>query len=314
MPALEPRRLADAHTSLVARASDRLGIFTLDDALDAGLSRGALTRACAHGRYQRILPRTFRLPGPPLSWRQRVMAVTVWCEGFASHETAGNLYGLEGCGRSVIHVTVPGPRRSPGSGVKLHVSSHLPPADITFLGPIRTTSAARTLADLGSILDEERVEIALEDALRRRLVTVPRLRWQLQQYARSGRNGAGSLARLVQKRADARAAESVLEVKMARWFRRTKLPPPVRQHPILERGKELLRIDFAYPDARLAIEGLSYRWHSGRKSWLRDRDRERILKKRHWRWLYVVEEDVDERPAELEREVARLLGIGLPFA
>lgn len=301
----------DAHAEVVTRASIRLGLFTLEDALDAGLSRGALTRASAAGRYVRILPRVFRLPGPPLTWRQKVMAVTMWCGGVASHETAGHLHGFEGCDAGLIHVTVARPRRAPWPEVRVHVSTHRPSADLTLCGSIPVTTASRTLGDLGAVMNEDAVEIALEDALRRRLVTVPRLRWQLQQCRRSGRNGIGVLARLLEMREGLRPAESVLEVKIARWFRGTKLPPPVRQHPLVERGRELVRIDFAYPGARLAIEGLSYRWHSGRKSWLRDRRRERILKERGWRLLYVIEEDVDERSAELEAEIAQLLGLTL---
>jgi very-short-patch-repair endonuclease len=76
-------------------------------------------------------------------------------------------------------------------------------------------------------------------------------------------------------------------------------------------GRFIARIDFAYPDSRIAIEAKSYRWHSGRSDWARDEDRLRNLRDIGWRVIEVTDEDISRRGPQLEAEIAELMGITL---
>ena len=58
------------------------------------------------------------------------------------------------------------------------------------------------------------------------------------------------------------------------------MPQPDMQFAIKANDRVIAVVDFAYPDARLAIEADGYRWHSGRVRW--DRDRARRNQQLHW--------------------------------
>ena len=66
-------------------------------------------------------------------------------------------------------------------------------------------------------------------------------------------------------------------------------------------------MDFAYPELLVGIEADSYRHHSSRTDWARDRTRNNLLVAIGWRILPVTWEDLVDRPAEL----VALIGRGL---
>jgi very-short-patch-repair endonuclease len=66
-------------------------------------------------------------------------------------------------------------------------------------------------------------------------------------------------------------------------------------------------VDFAYPEAALAIEAHSYKHHEGRKAWLRDLRRDAALRALGWEIIYVTEEDLRERRAETMQRIRELL-------
>ena len=288
------------------------GIFTWDDAVAAGVSRSMLDRAIARGRVERILPRTYVVVGVPSTWWRNARAAVQWSDGILSHAAAGFALGLMEQPPEIIDVSGTTRRHRPkGAKIAPH-NLVVPPQDIVVIRGIPVTSAARTLFDIAATVTEDDLEVMFEEALRRRLVTCARLRWQLRHRGRNGRPGTAALRKLLDRR-DPRLAptESVLETKVARWFRSTRLPPPVRQFRVIDRGRHVARVDFAYPDAKLAIEVLSFRWHSGRREWVKDKDKERRLEDLGWTVKYVIDEDIDHRSARLERNIARELGITL---
>jgi hypothetical protein len=101
--------------------------------------------------------------------------------------------------------------------------SSLQPVEKRRVGPFVVTDIVRTLLDMGSVTDEESVEVALDSGIRRGLVTVPYIQKRLERITTRGRPGARSLARIVEQRGDVPAAESPLETRVARLFRRCKL-------------------------------------------------------------------------------------------
>jgi very-short-patch-repair endonuclease len=84
---------------------------------------------------------------------------------------------------------------------------------------------------------------------------------------------------------------------------------PERQFEVRSYGKLVARVDFAYPQARLAIEVDGYRWHSGRARWQRDLQRRNRLIALGWRVLHATSEDIDGHPevliAMIETELTR---------
>lgn len=174
--------------------------------------------------------------------------------------------------------------------------------DVTTVDAIPVTAPARTLIDLAGCVDSNVLEEALDDALRRRLVTVARVRWHQRELG--ARAGCKTLTGLLDARATTtRAPESVFETKLLRVLRAAGLPPPAVQYRV---GN--YRLDFAYPDARIAIEADGFRFHSSRRQWDRDRARRYALTAMGWTLLPVTWTQLHERPEEVVEAVRGLLG------
>jgi hypothetical protein len=114
--------------------------------------------------------------------------------------------------------------------------------------------------------------------------------------------GRGSkLARDVSRLADG-LAESPQETRLRLVMARAGLPPPVAQFRVFDDEGFVARVDFAYPDRRIAIEydGL---WHGEPGQFAKDRRRLNRLTAAGWRVIFVTAADL-RNP---ERLVARLV-------
>ena len=78
-----------------------------------------------------------------------------------------------------------------------------------------------------------------------------------------------------------------------RLLRAAGLPEPEVQYPIRDGARVVARVDFAYPEMRLAIEVDGYRWHGGRSAWARDLNRGNNIAARSWRTLHIAKEHMD---------------------
>lgn len=119
---------------------------------------------------------------------------------------------------------------------------------MSLVGRIPVPTVARTLVDLAAVATTEALELALDDGLRGRLVSVPRVVETLDRLGTRGRRGAGQLARMLEARGvGAHQVESLLELRLLRVLREAGLPEPERQLEILEPGRLVARVDLAYP-------------------------------------------------------------------
>lgn len=279
--------------SIVDPARKQYGVFSRAQARRAGFSERQIDYRLSTGEWETALPGVYRIAGMPSSVRQRIMAAVLWAGdgAVASHRAAGVLWGLDG-------VRVPTPeltseRNLRNDRVVVHRSVDPVPApdrDVRYGIPV--TSAARTLIDLASVIDGEALETALEDALRRRLTSVARLEWRLEQLGR--RHGTATLLKLLSQRQN-RPLESRLEVRFERLLRMRGLPLPERQRVVKDaHGRH--RVDFAYPEHRIVVECVSWRYHSGQKAWRADLRRRRRLAAQGWRVLEFTWSEISWEP------------------
>jgi len=289
---------------IAALASTQHGIFSRNQAIDRGMSESTIHRRIASGRWERMHPGVFRVAGASSSWHQSVIALCfAWgTDALASHRCAAALWRFAGFVPGIIELIVPRKRQRALPGV-VHRPRVLSQVDVTIVDAIPVTTAARTLLDLAGVCSPALVEEALDDALRRRIVSVSRLKWRLLETARMGTPGAVTIKALI----DARSAEtgvpqSVFETKLLRAMKSAGLPQPVLQHEIRERGRLIAVVDFAFPDARLAIEAEGYRWHSGRRRFEHDLARRNALTALGWRVIHATWRDLND-PCALIRTV-----------
>lgn len=300
-----PARDIDRACAHVSR--DQHGVLSLAQARTAGLSLRAIARRLESGRWERLHPGVYRIAGAPASWEQSLIAACLHAGKGAvvSHRAAAALWRLDGVEQGVVELIAP--RRIRRPGVVAHQTT-LPRRRSTHVGTIPVTDVARTLLDLGAVVPGRVVEAALEDALRRRLTTLARLRRRLRADGGRGHRGAGVLRALVEARDPSAApAESVLESRLGRLLANSDLPPATAQHVIRGERGFLARVDFAFPDAMVVVEADGYRYHSGAAAWARDRARENVLTARGWRVYRVTHQDLLARPERVVADLRRML-------
>ena len=294
---------------VAALAASQHGVFSRADAIRLGADRGLIQRRLTARRWAALHAGVYRICGAPDTERQRLLAACLACgrPAAASHRAAADVLQLAGFRAGPLEITVPRGRRVRRAGILIHEGS-LPRADVALVDAIPVTNATRTLIDLGAVAPLEAVEEALDDALRRRLTSLSRLRWRLSDLGASDRPGISVARSLLEARASGGPPQSVLETRFLRLVTRAGLPAPARQRHIRDGGRLIAIVDFAYPNVRLAIEVEGYRWHSGRASWEHDLARRNELTARGWRVIHITSSDLVRRSNTVVEAIISALG------
>jgi hypothetical protein len=255
-------------------AGRQQGLLTTKAALQVGWSASALDRATRSGRIERPEPGVLRIGGAPLTWRQQLLARCLTEDGVASHRAAAALWGLEGFEPRILDVTVRRWARRPNESVgHLHESTRLTDEDVTEIDGIPCTTVEWTLVHLGAVAPRLKVEIALDDALRRGLTTPERV-WAVRtRVAQRGVRGVGVIRPLLVARLGTSGRRpNGFERKLFRILDAAGVPLPTAQLEIRD-GEFVAYADWGYADRRVVIECVSDEWHSGRVRRHRDTTR-----------------------------------------
>jgi very-short-patch-repair endonuclease len=289
-------------------AARQYGVFGRDQVMSVGAGRGFIQHRLRSGRWERIAHNVFRVRGAPLAWRQSLLTACLsWGEGAAiSHRAAAVFVGLAGFEKEIVEVTVPQHRRGRGPGI-VH-RNMLQSVDVITRERIPVTTAARTLIDVASIAPRDRVEEALDDALRRGMVSIARMRWRLAEVGgKGGRPGVTMMRALLDTRETTGVPQSVFETRLLRTLQDAGLHP-VLQYPVRDGAGLIGVVDFAFPSERVAVEADGYRWHSARARWDHDLQRRNRMTALGWRVIHITWTALSERPQDVIDSVRRTLG------
>jgi hypothetical protein len=283
------RRLPLVHTPVDAYvrtlAAQQHGVFHLGQLDGIGLTRSTRERRVTSGAWLSLFEGIYRLGGVPPSWEGDVLAAC-WAGGpltVASHRTAAALWGLPGKARHPIEITCRRWRRARTRDLVVHESNAFEPVDHGVVEGIPVASVARTLLDLGAVARPLTVDMAIDNALRRELVSLAELQKTLARLGRSGRNGAGVLRSVLEARGIRVPTDSEMESLLLDVLKRHGLPEPDVQFVVLsDRGEFLGQVDAAYADVKFAIEYESYEHHVGKAALVRDSARRNKLVAAAW--------------------------------
>jgi hypothetical protein len=299
---------------LTTELADRQhGVFRRDQARSAGLSPRAIGRLVDQRAWVTVYAGVYRVAGAPLSWNGGLLAAC-WAggpRGVASHRSAAKLLDLPGGRAPMLEITCPRWRRKRHDGLIVHETRALDRWDIRIVDGIPSTSPERTLLDLGAVFGFGIVEMAVDAALRRELVTHKTLWAMLRRLGRQGRNGAGVL-RAVLRRKDPklRVSESHMETRLVQVLRRRGLPEPVPQLEIYDgRGLFVARVDAGYPQWRVAVEYESIEHHAGSQAMLRDSARRNRLIAAGWHPVTATVDDVRSGGYLLAEAIRAISGV-----
>ncbi|HLI40809.1 MAG TPA: type IV toxin-antitoxin system AbiEi family antitoxin domain-containing protein [Streptosporangiaceae bacterium] len=231
------------------------GVFSRDQAIQAGLTRDMIKSRVRRGTWRRLAPGVYTvLTGRPARMPRLWAAVLAAGPGAVlSHETAAELHGFAGrLLDDVIHVSIPRERRIAAiPGARIHMSARAVAAAQAGSYPPRTTVEETVLDLVAGCVSFDDVygwmsrpivqgltdEARLLAAMGRR----SRLRWR------------ADLAELI--RAAAEGNESVLEFRYERDVERAHgLPRSDRQVPFLGPGGRRGRRDRVYQRFALVVE------------------------------------------------------------
>lgn len=279
----------------VARATRLLGIA----------SRHSVASALAAGTIRRPFRGVYALPDAP-----KEVVAAVHFQGFVSHESAAALWGLAVLGEPKRHhITVPHNRQRRGTpGVRLHYARLKPGDLVEDRWPL--TSLARTIIDCCRTLPLREAVVIGDSAVRQvffnpygtpQWVTLEELRERVRELTGPGSHAARRAIGLLDP-----GSESVAESVFRALIHLAGFPPPISQFARLD-GR--IRIDFCWPEARIAVEIEGYEFHSSRSAWRRDCRRNNELVRLGIRLYRFTWNDVVHDPAYVVRTLRRALAV-----
>ena len=201
-----------------------------------------------------------------------------------------------------VQLTVPpGSNVSAVRGVRVH-RRLLSDDAIAIRRGVRVTTAVRTALDVARDLPREDAVVLIDQLASSRAVNLPAVR-----LAAESASGPGCRRiRAVLQVADG-LAESPQETRVRLLLHSSRLPAPVAQHVVRDEDGFVARVDFAWPDAKVALE-YEGRWHGERQQVAKDRRRLNRLTAAGWTVVFVTAEDLAD-PARLLARVAAALGL-----
>jgi Transcriptional regulator, AbiEi antitoxin/REase_MTES_1575 len=291
----------------IARLAERQhGVVSLAQLLLLGLSRSAVAKRARQGRLTRIHRGVYAVGHGRLTLRGYWMAA-VLAHGpgaVLSHRSAAALHGIRPDNRPKTDVTVPRPSARSRSGIVVHRSTTLQPADITTIDGIPCTSLARTLLDLADVIDRQGVERAVSQA---EVLGIFDLREVEEVLSRAtGRHGAGVVRSVLAEYDGPTLTEKELEERFLALCRAASLPKPEVNAWITLDDGIAYKIDFLWRAERLAVETDGWETHRTRQAFENDRRRDRRLRVAGWDVVRFTWRDVEREPGEATAELAAL--------
>ena len=320
--------------ALLRYAATQHGVISAAEAANFEVTRAQLRSGTRRGDWLTPHSGVLISAAAPATWMQRCMVATQRSGGLISHRAAARLHGLDGfhgaesgtrggAGRGgrggrggdgeagLVELTVPDSRFRATGEFLIHRTCVLDPEDCTVTSGIAVTSIARTLVDLGAVVSDDRVEQALDDAIRRGYS----LRWiteTLNRVDRPGPSGCASLRRVL-ARPDRQGPipDSTFERSMERMAVAGGMPQPERQFRVYDGlgfahgglGTLVAQLDAAWPAAKLGVEAHSARWHDGNRRGRADQRRDNRLAGLGWELLYLSWWDL-QHPETFQSDLA----------
>jgi hypothetical protein len=272
------------------------GPFTVAMAREVGIGRRALRGLVEGQDVRRVLRGVYVRQSTPdsLALRARAACLVVspaavlcdrtaaWLHGIdvfwsAEHDYPSRLetFVLRGSTRLTRAETYGGQRE-------------LDPGDVMEIGGTRVTTPLRTALDLGCALPRRDALAALDSFMRVFGITKQQLKREVPRYFR--RRGVRQLRNLIE------LADPASESPGESWTRLeildSNLPAPQVQWWITRNGRQLYRLDLAYPGMKICVEYDGQEFHDSPEAREADEARRAWLRERGWIVIVVTKDDL----------------------
>jgi very-short-patch-repair endonuclease len=280
----------------------------------AQLRAAGLTRAGLQARLEReFLVRTGRgvygLGHAPQAPRaaERAALLELGPAAWLTHATAAALRSLVPRAPACVEVTLVGCHRRTRSGLIIHRTKALHPADRSMVWGLRTTAPARTLIDLAGEVSRVELADALDGARARRMITDEQL---AQAMARApNRKGVAAMKALLSADTETGFTRSEAERLLRRLIGEARLPSPLMNVALL--GTE---VDALWPQHKLVVEVDGWEFHRDRMHFESDRRRDRLLIAAGYRVIRVTWRQLVHEPTAVAASIASALAFAATAA
>ena len=302
---------------LVACASNQLGVFTVQQAAEAGVSANALYFRKQSGLIVPLQWGVYRLAAVEESAHQHALAACLAVPSASIGGTsAAAIHGLPARPRwedSPPTLIVPHETSLRISGMNLRRTRH--PFLTEPWHTVRVTQVSSTLISLAGMIPRAELARCIDHAIAHRLVSVARLLEEVESRPTARFTGRAALLEEIHARVDQQPVHrSKYEQRVARWIRQSSLPKPRTNYavPIVGRGT-VVEVDVAWPDSRVALEISPFFTHGSERTQRRDMQRRVFLQESRWSLVEATDEHLESARAfaPILESVALLLRLGV---
>ncbi len=296
---------------LLALAARQHGVLTVRQLAGRGRSRSAISRARSRGVLVDVAPGVVRVASSPDTFRQRCMILQLHAGsvGFIGGMTAARILGLRAMPLAPVNYTAPRSfRRTVPSWADLHITrwyDHVADRQELADGLVVATPM-RMLWGLAASFNQFRFDRAAEDAWNLGLIDPQTAADYLEDHRCRGKDGVARLETWLEGALGrSRATQSNLERRLIEALEVVGLPTPSLQYPLTLRSGEVVHLDIAWPDVKLAVEPGDAWFHSGRHAVRRDQARDRGCVELGWQ-IVRFDESIRSDFLSAARQIRRI--------
>ena len=289
-------------------AAPWFGAFRGQAAVAHGVSRKQLGTLQQHGVIERLLRDTYRLTAAPRCHEQYLSAALLWAgdRAVSDRRSASMLYGLEGIRAVKPEVVVPSSVRCRSTEVVVRCCDERRSLMVRRIRGLPGTGIEATLLALARDLEPVALEIACEDARRRRLTSVSALQAYLDRFGVSGRPGVTALRRILRELDPIHPSRSTLEVLTRRLLVDHGITGFTREFPLAWSGRTHY-FDFAFERQRTILETNGRRWHDDPADYEDDQEKWSVPGRHGYRLVLATWDKVTRQERDFLAELVATL-------
>ncbi|HET9074799.1 MAG TPA: type IV toxin-antitoxin system AbiEi family antitoxin domain-containing protein [Solirubrobacteraceae bacterium] len=214
---------------------------------------------------------------------------------------AAGLYGFRPLPEGVDILVPAGQGGGRRPGIRVHRSQDRARFAPSWVDEVPVQAPAWVLLELAALLTCRALELALDEAFATGRVNRDEVCAVV--TARPNAPGAGTLRALLRARGVGNPSASVGQERLLAIVRAAGLPDPEMDAPI---GGGF-SADMLWPDAQVACEYDSFRWHATRSAWARDRRKDAHCRQVGVALVRVSDEDLEDGGLRVVATLARLI-------
>lgn len=260
------------------------GVVTREHAFAEGVPRHVLDRRVAAGVLIVMHDGIYRHAAVPFTQDLRDLAAVLACGSGAvlSHQSAAARQRYPNVRRARPVVTSPHRDLPRIEWITHHRSRRLPAVETTVCNGIPITTKGRTALDFCAVTPLWVAQEVIVEAVITKVVRPDELFAVLDRSGGQGCPGTVALRTIAAGLDDLEGLESMLELVVAEALDRARVPRFVRQHRLVCADGRRVRLDFALPDLRIAVEANGRRWHDTPARKQRTRERRASIVATEW--------------------------------